>query len=145
MSDPNIGRVLAQKYELVRLLGRGGMGAVYEGRNQIGKRIAIKLLLEPEFAKNRDLIARFFREAQASAAAESKHVVDVYDTGVDPESGHPFIIMAYLTGEDLEQIVRRVGALNPLAAVRIAVQAATGLAKAHAVGIVHRDIKPANV
>src|SRR5579883_1346834 len=99
MRDENVGRVLAQKYELVRLLGKGGMGAVYEGRNPIGKRVAVKLLLQPEFAQNRTLTARFFREAQASAAAESRHVVDVYDTGIDADTGFPFIIMAYLSGE----------------------------------------------
>jgi serine/threonine protein kinase len=145
VSDENVGRVLGRKYELIRLLGRGGMGAVYEGRNQIGKRVAVKLLLEPELIRNADLIARFFREAQAAAAVESRHVVDVYDTGVDEELGFPFIIMAYLSGADLEHVVRRVGALNPVAAVRVASQAATGLAKAHEVGIVHRDVKPANL
>src|ERR1700722_14916306 len=100
MSDANVGRVLAHKYELVRLLGRGGMGAVYEGKNHIGKRVAIKVLVEPELVRNLDLIARFFREAQAAASVESTHVVDVYDTGVDGETGFPFIIMAYLSGED---------------------------------------------
>jgi serine/threonine-protein kinase len=121
------------------------MGAVYEGRNQIGKRIAVKLLLEPELLRNLDLIARFFREAQAAAAVESSHVVDVYDTGVDEDTGFPFIIMAFLNGEDLAHLVRRLGPLNPIAAVRIAAQAAAGLAKAHDAGIVHRDIKPANL
>ena len=143
MSDPNIGRVLANKYELLRLLGHGGMGAVYEGRNQIGKRVVVKLLLEA--GQNADVIARFLREAQAAAAVESRHVVDVYDTGVDEETGAPFIIMAFLTGEDLDELVRRVGPLNPTAAARIACQAATGLAKAHEVGIIHRDVKPANL
>ena len=107
--------------------------------------MAIKLLLTPEIVASTDLTARFFREAEASAAIESTHVVDVYDTGVDEESGLPFLIMAYLQGEDLERLVERVGPLNPVAAVRIGVQAATGLAKAHEVGIIHRDIKPANI
>jgi serine/threonine protein kinase len=145
MTDENIGRVVAQKYELVRLLGKGGMGAVYEGKNQIGKRVAVKLLLKAEFAQSPELTARFFREAQASAAVESKHVVDVYDTGVDADTGFPFIVMAHLRGEDLEHVLARVGALNPVAAVRLVSQAATGLAKAHEAGIVHRDIKPANL
>jgi eukaryotic-like serine/threonine-protein kinase len=143
--DEYIGRVLANKYELVRLLGRGGMGVVYEGRTQIGKRVAIKVLTDLDFARNQELVARFFREAQAAAIVESRHVVDVYDTGVDEVAGLPFLIMAYLSGEDLEQIVRRVGALNPFAAVRVASQAAAGLAKAHEAGIVHRDVKPANI
>jgi serine/threonine protein kinase len=145
MSDPNIGRVLAGKYDLVRLLGAGGMGAVYEGKNQIGKRVAVKLLRNSELVQDEKVTARFFREAQASAAVVSKHVVDVYDTGVDADTGAPFIIMAFLSGEDLEHVVERVGALNPVAAVRIVSQAAAGLAKAHEVGIVHRDIKPANL
>jgi serine/threonine-protein kinase len=144
-TDANLGLVLGGKYQLVRLLGKGGMGAVYEGRNQIGKRVAVKLLLDPSFTSNHQLTTRFFREAQASAAVESKHVVDVYDTGVDQPTGYPFIIMAFLPGEDLEHVVRRVGALNPTAATRIVSQAASGIAKAHAAGIVHRDIKPANL
>ncbi len=139
------GRVLAQKYELVRLLGQGGMGAVYEARNHLGKRFAVKLLLKPEFAQDPGLTARFFREAKASAAIESEHIVEVYDTGVDPETNFPFIIMELLKGEDLEHTIGRVGALNTVGAARVIAQAATGLGKAHEAGIVHRDIKPANI
>src|SRR6185369_2577295 len=113
MSDLNLqGRVLAQKYELVRLLGQGGMGAVYEARNHLGKRFAVKLLLKPEFAQDPQLAARFFREAKASAAIESEHIVEVYDTGTDPATNYPFIIMELLKGEDLEHTIARVGALN---------------------------------
>ncbi|MGZ3423078.1 MAG: serine/threonine protein kinase [Polyangiales bacterium] len=139
------GRVLAQKYELVKLLGQGGMGAVYEARNHLGKRFAVKLLLKPEFAQDPGLTARFFREAKASAAIESEHIVEVYDTGVDPETNFPFIIMELLKGEDLEHTIARVGALNPVGAARVIAQAATGLGRAHEAGIVHRDIKPANI
>jgi serine/threonine protein kinase len=139
------GRVLAQKYELVRLLGQGGMGAVYEARNHLGKRFAVKLLLKPEFAQDPGLTARFFREAKASAAIESEHIVEVYDTGVDGETQFPFIIMELLKGEDLEHTIGRVGALNTVGAARVIAQAANGLGKAHEAGIVHRDIKPANI
>ncbi|MBI2391384.1 MAG: protein kinase [Deltaproteobacteria bacterium] len=139
------GRVLAQKYELVRLLGQGGMGAVYEARNHLGKRFAVKLLLKAEFAQDPGLTARFFREAKASAAIESEHIVEVYDTGVDPETQFPFIIMELLKGEDLEHTIARVGALNTVGAARVIAQAANGLGKAHESGIVHRDIKPANI
>jgi serine/threonine protein kinase len=139
------GRVLAQKYELVRLLGQGGMGAVYEARNHLGKRYAVKLLLKPEFAQDPGLTARFFREAKASAAIESEHIVEVYDTGVDPETNFPFIIMELLKGEDLEHTIARVGALNTVGAARVISQAAAGLGKAHEAGIVHRDITPANI
>jgi serine/threonine-protein kinase len=139
------GRVLAQKYELVKLLGQGGMGAVYEARNHLGKRFAVKLLLKPEFAQDPGLTARFFREAKASAAIESEHIVEVYDTGVDAETNFPFIIMELLKGEDLEHTIARVGALNTVGASRVIAQAATGLGRAHEAGIVHRDIKPANI
>jgi serine/threonine-protein kinase len=139
------GRVLAQKYELVRLLGQGGMGAVYEARNHLGKRFAVKLLLKPEFAQDPGLTARFFREAKASAAIESEHIVEVYDTGVDADTNFPFIIMELLKGEDLEHTIARVGALNTVGAARVIAQAASGLGRAHEAGIVHRDIKPANI
>ncbi len=146
MSDQNLqGRILAQKYELVRLLGQGGMGAVYEARNHLGKRFAVKLLLKAEFAQDPQLAARFFREAKASAAIESEHIVEVYDTGVDPETHFPFIIMELLKGEDLEHTIARVGPLHPIAAARVISQAANGLGRAHASGIIHRDIKPANI
>ncbi len=139
------GRTLAGKYELVRMLGQGGMGAVYEARNHLGKRFAVKLLLKAEFAQDAGLVQRFFREAKASAAIESEHIVEVYDTGVDPETQFPFIIMEMLKGEDLEHTIGRVGALNCMAASRVITQAAMGLGKAHEAGIVHRDIKPANI
>ena len=139
------GRVLCEKYEITRLLGQGGMGAVYEARNHLGKRYAVKLLLKAEFINDQQLIQRFFREAKASAAIESEHIVEVYDTGVDPSTRFPFIIMEMLKGEDLEHTINRVGALNVPAAARVIAQAATGLGQAHAAGIVHRDIKPANI
>jgi len=139
------GRILAQKYELVRLLGQGGMGAVYEARNHLGKRFAVKLLLKPEFSQDQALVTRFFREAKASAAIESEHVVEVFDTGEDPETRFPFIVMELLRGEDLEHTIQRVGALHTVGAARVIFQAAEGLRKAHEHGIVHRDIKPANI
>ena len=139
------GRTLGGKYEMVRLLGQGGMGAVYEARNHLGKRFAVKLLLKAEFAQDQGLVQRFFREAKASAAIESEHIVEVYDTGVDQETNFPFIIMEMLKGEDLEHTIARVGALNTVGAARVISQAALGLAKAHEAGIVHRDIKPANI
>ena len=139
------GRVLAEKYELVKLLGQGGMGAVWEARNHLGKRFAVKLLITQDVAGNPDLAQRFFREAKASAAIESEHIVEVYDTGIDPQTQLPFIIMEMLRGEDLEHMIARFSAVNVLGCARIIAQAATGLSHAHAAGIIHRDIKPANI
>ncbi|HEY4160042.1 MAG TPA: serine/threonine-protein kinase, partial [Polyangiaceae bacterium] len=147
-STPNVnlaGQVIADKYELVRLLGQGGMGAVFEGRNRTTlKRCAVKLLISPEYSSNPEIMKRFFREARAGSIVESDHIVEIYDSGVDPR-GFPYMVMEYLNGEDLEHALKREGALSPLSATKVMLQAATGLAKAHEKGIVHRDIKPANL
>ncbi len=147
MAELNLeGRVLAEKYELTRLLGQGGMGQVWEARNHLGKRYAVKLLLQnDELNGDPALAQRFFREAKASAAIESEHIVEVYDTGIDPQTRCPFIIMEMLKGEDLEHTIERIGPMAPVGASRIVAQAASGLGHAHAAGIVHRDIKPANI
>ena len=151
-SDPLVGRVLGDRYQLVRLLGRGGMGAVYEAKSVLGRRYAIKVLLDQELAdvspvRARDSIrvARFFREARAAAALDSAHIVQVFDTGRDEALGCPFMVMELLRGEDLHRTVRRLGPLPPVTAARVARQAALGLAHAHRGGVVHRDVKPANV
>ncbi|MFO0567932.1 MAG: serine/threonine-protein kinase [Polyangiaceae bacterium] len=140
------GRVVAGKYQLVRLLGEGGMGAVYEARHTTThRRCAVKLLITPELAAHPEVVKRFFREAKASGIAESDHIVQVYDSGTDPADSLPYMVMELLSGHDLEQLIKKAGAIEPLAAVRLVLQAATGLAKAHERGIVHRDIKPANL
>lgn len=139
------GTLVAEKYELLRLLGRGGMGAVYEARNVTTlKRSAVKLLLSPELAGDAEVVKRFFREAKASGMIESEHVVAAFDSGIDG-NGHVYYVMECLRGEDLEQTLTRLGELNPIAAAKIALQAARGLSSAHSLGIVHRDVKPANL
>jgi eukaryotic-like serine/threonine-protein kinase len=144
--DPIIGTVIDEKYALVRLLGRGGMGAVYEGRNvQTHKRVAVKLLSSHELVQYPDLVRRFFQEARAGSVVESEHVVQVFDSGTDSATRAPYMVMELLSGEDLEACMKRVGALPPVTAAKILLQAASGLSKAHALGIVHRDIKPANL
>lgn len=140
------GLVLAGKYQLIRLLGQGGMGAVYEGRNAVTlKRCAVKLLLSPELGRSPEVVKRFFREAQASSVIESDHVVTIYDSGVDPQNNYPYMVMEMLHGEDLEHSLKRLGVLHPVVAAKLVLQSATGLAKAHEKSIVHRDIKPANL
>src|SRR5690349_18581986 len=145
-TDTIEGTVIAGKYQLIRLLGQGGMGAVYEGRNTATlKRCAVKLLLSPEFGGNAELVKRFFREAKASSIIESDHIVQVYDSGYDTELGWPYMVMEMLQGQDLEKLLKHLGTVQPLAAAKLVLQAAMGLAKAHEAGIVHRDIKPANL
>lgn len=137
--------LIAEKYQLVRLVGRGGMGAVYEARNLTTlKRCAVKLLLSPELAGDAEVVRRFFREAKASGLIESEHVVAAFDSGIDA-AGRVYYVMECLQGEDLEQALDRHGRIKPQAAVKLAMQAARGLASAHQHGIVHRDVKPANL
>jgi serine/threonine protein kinase len=139
------GALIADKYELLRLIGRGGMGAVYEARNVATlRRCAVKVLLSPELAGDAEVVKRFFREARASGLIESEHVVAAFDSGIDAAE-RVYYVMECLQGEDLEQTLNRLGSLNPQAAMKIALQAAKGLASAHALGIVHRDVKPANL
>jgi len=143
---PAVGGEIAGRYALVRLIGKGGMGAVYEARHrETQKRCALKLLLSPDLMRNREMLARFQREARACAAIESEHIVQVFDSGTDAQTGLPYMVMEYLVGEDLDQVSERLGPLRPDVAARLILQACIGLGKAHDAGIVHRDIKLANL
>ena len=143
MTDP-IGPVVAGKYRIRRRIGRGGFGAVYEAEHiEIGRRVAIKTI-DKEFARDEERVARFRREAHAAGSIESDHIVHVFDIGDDPELGL-YMVMELLVGEDLAGKLERVGKLEVEHAVDFAHQAARGLARAHAAGVVHRDLKPANL
>ena len=140
-----IGETLDGRYEILRKMGGGGMGVVYEARHKgTGRRVAVKLITG-DYAKNPSVVARFHIEAKASGAIETQHIAQVLDTGVDPASSLPYLVMEYLTGEDLAQALARSGALPPEVALRVAAQACIGLQKAHEARVVHRDIKPANL
>ena len=141
-----IGAVIDGKYEVVRQLGEGGMGAIYEARHTgTGRRVAVKVIGAQALAVGQEAFVRFEREARASGAIDSEHVVQVLDSGVDGETGNPYMVMELLAGEDLHQLLHRTGPLAPDAALRVIAQACLGLQKAHAAGIVHRDLKAANL
>ncbi|HEY3254896.1 MAG TPA: protein kinase, partial [Polyangiaceae bacterium] len=112
------GQLIADKYELLRQIGHGGMGVVYEARNITTlKRCAVKVLLTPELAGDEEMVKRFFREARASGLIESEHVVAAYDSGVDAES-RAYYVMDCLQGEDLHHTLKGIGSLNPTAAAK---------------------------
>ena len=139
-----VGAVLAGKYEVGRMIGRGGLAAVHEGRHlELGRVVAIKLI-DPSLLENEEVIKRFRQEARSTSAVQSDHIVQVFDVGEDPRVGL-FMVMEHLVGEDLEGILGKKGAFPLALGVDIACQVARGLSRAHAVGIVHRDLKPANV
>src|SRR5687768_1293082 len=132
------------KSRLTRVLGRGGMGAVWEGTHAtLGTRVAVKFI-DPEYADSPDARNRFENEARAAASLRSKHVVEMYDHGLS-EDGSPFIVMEYLEGEPLDRRLDREGRLSPAETARILLQACRAVARAHRAGIVHRDLKPENL
>jgi WD40 repeat protein len=132
-------------FEVTRVLGRGGMGVVLEGFDpDLQRDVALKIL-DPQLANDPTMRQRFCREARAAAAVSHDNLVAVYQVDEDQKSGLPFLVMQLVNGESLEQRLRRVGRLTPLETARIGMQAAAGLAGAHACGLIHRDIKPGNI
>lgn len=147
LSTPSLSRVgmiVEGKYEVLRLLGAGGMGEVYEARHlQITRRVALKFLL-PDIAEEPALLERFRNEARAAGALEHENVAAVYDMGVAAD-GAPYFVMEYLEGSDCAAVLESVKTFNRWRAANVIMQVCRGLAVAHAVGIVHRDLKPANL
>jgi serine/threonine-protein kinase len=138
------GQVVDGKYRITRLIGTGGMGAVYEGENVlIRRRIALKVL-HADSATNADVIRRFEREAQAAGEIGNDHILEVLDLGSLP-SGDRYMVMEYLDGETLSTRIERHGRLTPQQIAPIAQQFLTALVSAHAAGIIHRDLKPENI
>jgi eukaryotic-like serine/threonine-protein kinase len=138
-----VGRTVGGKYSILRLIGRGGMGAVYEGENlAIGRRVAVKFI-DREWAKDEVVTSRFAREARAASSIESEHIVGVLDAGSD--DGRPYLVMELLRGEDLGTRLRHRRRIPVPEALHVTAQILRGLANAHEAGIVHRDLKPDNV
>ncbi|MEO6775908.1 MAG: serine/threonine-protein kinase [Kofleriaceae bacterium] len=139
----NPGDILLGKYRVDDVIGVGGMGRVVKASHlYLQQPVAIKILL-PQMVESPSTVARFLREAQATVRLRSEHIARVMDVGTLPE-GTPFIVMEYLDGFDLNQILRHHGPQRSQPVVDLILQACEGLAEAHAVGIVHRDIKPSN-
>lgn len=138
------GAVLDGKYVVGRIIGAGAVGVVFEAKNvELDETVAIKCL-RPEMLVDAAVVARFAREAKASAALKSEYVATVHDVGTTPE-GVPYIVMEYLDGKDLGAILTESGVFDPRTAVELALHVCEALAIAHAKGIVHRDIKPENL
>ncbi|MCU0755449.1 MAG: protein kinase [Xanthomonadales bacterium] len=130
-------------YEIVRELGRGGMGVVYRGRDpMLDRPVAIKLVSESILGE-RTAVERFLREARTMARIADPNVVQIYFIG--ELSGRPYLVMEFIEGEDLSDVLKREGRLSPKEALRLVALAARGLHAAHKAGVIHRDIKPANL
>ena len=143
-AEERIGRLIGGKYRLLRLIGQGGMGAVYEAQHAvIGRRFAVKFL-HARWAGGEAALARFRREAQAAGTLVSEHIAQVTDFDVT-EDGAPYLVMEYLLGESLAELLQREGPLSVPRVLHFVLQACRGLAEAHAAGVVHRDLKPDNL
>ena len=138
-----LGRALGGRYHLLLPLGAGASAAVYLAEDRtLGRRVAVKVL-HPALAADESFLRRFQSEARAAAALRHAHIVQVYDWGED--EGVAYVVLEYLPGGSLRQVLDRAGTLSPAQVARVGREAAGGLAHAHARGLVHRDIKPANL
>jgi tetratricopeptide (TPR) repeat protein/predicted Ser/Thr protein kinase len=137
------GHLLAQRYEIVSLLGEGGMGAVYKARDvELGRMVALKVI-RPDLARNRAILDRFKQELILATQVTHRNVVRIYDLG--EAEGIKFITMEYVEGEDLAAVIHQRSKLPPRDAVDIVEQVCRALRAAHNVGVIHRDLKPQNI
>ena len=142
--DPWLGKTLDGKYEVLELLGEGGMGSVYRGvHSRIGRKVAIKLL-HPVVARSHRAQIRFEGEARAAASTGHPNIIDVLDLGDLPD-GSVYLVLELLDGRDLNHELRALGTMPVRRAIHIIRQVCAALTAVHAEGIVHRDLKPANI
>lgn len=132
-------------YQVLGVLGKGGMGVVLKAWEPTLRRTVAIKVLSPILATNGASRQRFTREAQAAAAVVHPHVVAIHSIDIDKASGLPYLVMPCIAGPSLQERIDRDGSLDVLTVIRIGMQAAAGLAAAHAQGIIHRDVKPANI
>src|SRR6185503_4662142 len=137
------GTILADRYRIVGLLGKGGMGEVYRADDlKLSQPVALKFLPE-RLLSDGAALARFHREVRVARQVSHRNVCRVYDIG--ELDGRHFLSMEYIKGEELSSLIRRIGRLPSDKAVQLARQICAGLAAAHDVGVMHRDLNPANV
>lgn len=143
MANPRKARIIGGRYQLGRVIGRGGMATIHEAMDlRLERPVAVKLL-RPEAAADADLADRFRREALAATVLRHPNIVACLDTGTD--DGQPYLVMDLVDGEDLAARLKRGGRLAPTHAARIGLDVARALGVAHVRGIVHRDVKPGNI
>ncbi len=140
-----VGKRLSDRYLVIRLLGKGGMGSVYEVEAPNGQKLAAKVVSAGMANASPTALERFAREARTASDISSPNVARTIDTGSDETLGMPYIIMELLHGLELSAVLKKEGPIDPQVAVRLVLQGASGVAAAHARGVVHRDIKPANL
>lgn len=138
-----IGLVLKNRYQITQLLGEGGMANVYLATDKVKNRLVAIKIIKEETAKDPLNIARFQRELKASAALTHRNIVSIYDYGDCDD--RPYMVMEYINGPSLRDVLKKRGVLPPLEAADIMLQLTDALALAHSNGIIHRDVKPQNI
>jgi outer membrane biosynthesis protein TonB len=142
--DPLLNSVLDDRYRIIRRLGTGGMATVYLAEHMfIGRKVAIKIL-HPQLAGDDNFVRRFLNEGRAAGTLGHPNIIASTDMGTTP-LGQPYLVLEYLEGKDLAQVIDRDGAMPHVRAARIGVQVASGLSCAHAAKIIHRDLKAENI
>lgn len=142
--DQLVGTTLADRYEIMEVIGGGGMGLVYKARHKLMNRIVAIKMLHKHMISSKDTLKRFQLEAQAASCLSLPNILTVYDFGLTNE-GQPYMVMDYLEGTSLSDVLEKEHHLDPDRAVNIFIQACAGLAHAHQKGVLHRDIKPSNI
>ncbi|MBX9770744.1 MAG: serine/threonine protein kinase, partial [Candidatus Obscuribacterales bacterium] len=137
-------QVLADKYEILDVLGTGGMGVVYKARHLLMKRIVAIKMLHESLTANEVMRKRFEQEAQAISSLNHPNILTVYDFGIT-EDNKPYLVVEFLEGTSLEEVLNDEGAIDSSRVMHIFKQATSGLAQAHEKGIIHRDLKPGNI
>src|SRR6202030_3964252 len=138
-----VGAVLGERYEIIRLLGQGGMGAVYHARDrELEREVALKVI-RSDMAANPEILRRFKQELILARQITHKNVIRIFDLG--QAEGIKFITMEYIEGENLQGVLRRRKKLEPAEAANILAQVCRALEAAHNEGVVHRDLKPQNI
>ncbi len=139
-----VGTTLAGCYEIMSVIGHGGMGVVYKARHQLMDRIVAIKMMKSQLISDTISVKRFQQEVKAYAKINHPHVITVFDFGVSPD-GLPYIVMDYLEGHPLSDVIKKDGSVGVERAIRVLTQACEALAHAHKQGIVHRDLKPGNI
>ena len=143
VQDPLLGTTLAGNYEIQEVIGHGGMGVVYKARHALMDRIVAIKMLQAQLISDSMSVKRFQQESKSASRINHPNVITVYDFGISP-NGQPFIVMDYLEGESLADIIKNDGQVGVERSIKILAQACDALGHAHKQGVLHRDVKPTN-
>ncbi|MBS2003307.1 MAG: tetratricopeptide repeat protein [Cyanobacteria bacterium SZAS LIN-5] len=144
VQEDMVGKIIGEKYEVLETIGGGGMGMIYKAKHILMKRIVAIKMMHPQYVSSASNLKRFQQEAQAASALNHPNILAVFDFGLTPE-GAPYLVMDFLEGTNLAEVLDELGLLPASRATNIFAQACAGLAHAHSKGVIHRDLKPGNI